>query len=604
MICSALPLTVSVYAATDDAVTQPATETPTDEESSPETTVVTEQAEPIKPTEQPEPTKPTEQPETTEPTEEPSTAPTETESTEPTTVFTEPTSTQPTKPVKITPKPVKNLKVISVTTSAVKLKWNASADATKYIIYRAAEKSNGKYGDYKKYKTLSKSQKTFKDKGLSAGRAYKYKIYAYRIKDGYTTHSKGTAVAALTKLDAVKKIVLKNKNVDSITVKWTAVKNAGKYIIYRSDEKSNGTYGAYKAIKTVKNDVKTYLDTKLAAGRIYKYKIIAQRKKSGITVQSKGTAIKGMTALKTPNKFVLKKVTSTAIKVAWSKVGMANRYELYRDGVKITTTDSTSYSDYNISTGQNYTYKVRALRVYKGKNHYGGFISLTAATAVNNVGGITVKSYNRHGLFTWQEISGASGYDVYVKNAKGKWIYKGNTTIGAYLTGRLKLGKTYKYAFKAYKLVGGTKIYSKAKTAKVRVSDGAYGRTVSGTWVEVCTETQTMTMYVNNKAYITTPVVTGNYGPQGTTHGYHNVISRKSPARLRGSYNGHSWDVNVSYWLGFTSDGQGIHDATWRGAFGGNIYKGNGSNGCVNTPISAVSKIYAKAYLGMPVIVY
>ena len=595
IICSALPLAISASAATDE--TQPVTDTATTE-SEPES----EQVETTEPTE--ESTELTEA-EATEPTEEESTAPTETEITEPTSAPTEPTTAQPTNPPAITPQPVTNLTVSATNTSEVRIKWTASADATKYVIHRAAEKSDGTFGDYQNYRTINgKSANTFKDTGLTAGKAYKYKVYAYRVADGHTTHSSGVVVTALTKLNAVSKVTLKDKSFDSMTVSWTKVKNAGKYIIYRSVEKANGSFSAYKEIKTVKQNVKSYFDTNLKAGRIYKYKIVAKRTKSKITVLSKGTATKGMTALKTPKKFVLKKVTTTAIGMAWSKVGMADRYELYRNGKKIATISKTSYTDSKISTGQSYTYKVRGVRVYNSKNYYGDFISLEAETAISNVGGIAVKSYNRHGLFTWKEVTGASGYDVYVQNAKGKWVYKGTTTVSAYLTGRLKLGKTYKYSFKAYKLVGGTKLYSKARKAKVRVGDSAFGKTPSGTWVEVCTETQSMTMYVNNKAYVTTPVVTGHYGPQGTTHGYHHVISKKTPARLRGSYNGHSWDVNVKYWLGFTSDGQGIHDATWRGSFGGNIYKTNGSNGCVNTPMSAVSKIFSKAYMGMPVIVY
>ncbi|MCH5299344.1 MAG: fibronectin type III domain-containing protein [Ruminococcus sp.] len=595
IICSTLPIAISASAATDE--TQPAAETATTE-TEPET----EQVDTTEPME--ESTFLTE-PEIIEPTEEQSTTPTETETAELPSSPTEPTTAQPTNPPQVTPKPVTNLTVSAANTSEVRIKWTPSADATKYIIYRAAEKSDGTYGDYKKYKTINdKSADTFKDTGLTAGKAYKYKVYAYRVADGYTTHSSAATVTALTKLNPTSKVTLKDKSYDSMTVSWTKVKNAGKYIIYRSVEKDNGSFTAYKAIKTVKNNVKSYFDTNLKAGRIYKYKIVAKRTKSKITVQSKGKATKGMTALKTPKKFALKKVTTTAIGMAWSKVGRADRYELYRNGKKINTINKTSYTDSKISTGQKYTYKVRAVRIYNGKSYYGDFVSLEAETAISNVGGITVKSYNCHGLFTWKEVAGASGYDVYVQNAKGKWVYKGTSTVSAYLTGRLKLGKTYKYAFKAYKLVGGTKLYSKAKKAKVRVTDGAFGKTVSGTWVEVCTETQSMTMYVNNKVYITTPVVTGQYGPQGTTHGYHHVISKKTPARLRGSYNGHSWDVNVKYWLGFTSDGQGIHDATWRGAFGGNIYKTNGSNGCVNTPMTAVTKIYNKSYMGMPIIVY
>lgn len=588
IIGQALPLAISASAATDEQQAETTAQTVAEE--------VTEPSE--------EATEPTEA-ETTEPTEDETTTPTESESTEPTTAPTEPTTEQPTDPPKIKPLPVTDLTVKSVTTNSVKLKWKAGKYATKYVIYRAAEKSDGTFKKLKEYATIDKkSIKNFKDTELVPGKAYKYKIFSYREKDGYTTHSNGVVVIALTKLEPVSSLVLKEKKIDSMVVTWTNVKNAGKYIIYRAGEKKNGTYSNYKQIKTVKQGEKSYFDTKLKSGRIYKYKIIAQRTKKNITVQSKAKSTIGMTALNAPNKFVLKKVTATTVSVAWSKVGMADRYELYRNGTKIATTESKTYTDKNIASGQSYTYKVRAVRVYNGKSYNSEYLTLTATTAVANVGGITVKSYNRHGLFTWSEISGASGYDVYVKNSKGKWLYKGNTTVGAYLTGRLKLNKTYTYAFKAYKLVGSTKVYSKAKTANVRVSDGAYGKTVSGTWVEVCTETQSMTMYVNNEVYVTTPVVTGQYGPQGTTHGFHYVTSRKSPARLRGSYNGHSWDVNVKYWLGFTSDGQGIHDATWRYSFGGNIYKTNGSNGCVNTPMSAVSKIYDKAYIGMPIIVY
>ena len=52
------------------------------------------------------------------------------------------------------------------------------------------------------------------------------------------------------------------------------------------------------------------------------------------------------------------------------------------------------------------------------------------------------------------------------------------------------------------------------------------------------------------------------------------------------------------------SGGCGIHDASWRSSFGGNIYTYNGSHGCVNTPYSAVKKIYNNTTYGTPVIVH
>ncbi len=48
----------------------------------------------------------------------------------------------------------------------------------------------------------------------------------------------------------------------------------------------------------------------------------------------------------------------------------------------------------------------------------------------------------------------------------------------------------------------------------------------------------------------------------------------------------------------------GMHDATWRGSFGGSIYKTNGSHGCINLPRAAAKTIYENIEKGMPVLCY
>ena len=48
----------------------------------------------------------------------------------------------------------------------------------------------------------------------------------------------------------------------------------------------------------------------------------------------------------------------------------------------------------------------------------------------------------------------------------------------------------------------------------------------------------------------------------------------------------------------------GLHDASWRSRFGGNIYTYNGSHGCVNMPRSEVSKLYNMVEIGTPVYVH
>ena len=48
----------------------------------------------------------------------------------------------------------------------------------------------------------------------------------------------------------------------------------------------------------------------------------------------------------------------------------------------------------------------------------------------------------------------------------------------------------------------------------------------------------------------------------------------------------------------------GIHDATWRKEFGGEIYKTNGSHGCINTPLEIMTELYDLVEIGTPVIMF
>lgn len=56
--------------------------------------------------------------------------------------------------------------------------------------------------------------------------------------------------------------------------------------------------------------------------------------------------------------------------------------------------------------------------------------------------------------------------------------------------------------------------------------------------------------------------------------------------------------------MAFSWDGCGIHDSTWRSNYGGDIWRSNGSHGCVNTPYQNVEIIYNNIDYKTPVVVY
>ena len=50
--------------------------------------------------------------------------------------------------------------------------------------------------------------------------------------------------------------------------------------------------------------------------------------------------------------------------------------------------------------------------------------------------------------------------------------------------------------------------------------------------------------------------------------------------------------------------GVGMHDASWRSKFGGNIFYSSGSHGCINLPTASAKTIYETISSGYAVIVY
>ena len=109
-----------------------------------------------------------------------------------------------------------------------------------------------------------------------------------------------------------------------------------------------------------------------------------------------------------------------------------------------------------------------------------------------------------------------------------------------------------------------------------------------------------MWFYKDGKLVVETDVVTGNERKKwGTDLGVFKVNYKQRNTRLKGP----GYNVKVKYWIPYNK-GEGLHDASWRGTFGGQIYKKNGSHGCVNTPTAAMAIIFEQLNKGDTVVVY
>ncbi len=123
----------------------------------------------------------------------------------------------------------------------------------------------------------------------------------------------------------------------------------------------------------------------------------------------------------------------------------------------------------------------------------------------------------------------------------------------------------------------------------------------TGTYVDVDITNQTMTLFVNNFPMLQSPCVTGTpKNNRSTPTGAFYILEKIPGKRLKGD----TWDVWVDRWMKFTKGAVGLHDASWRKKFGGNIYMSNGSHGCVNLPKDVAYTLYDMVTVGTPVIVH
>lgn len=102
-------------------------------------------------------------------------------------------------------------------------------------------------------------------------------------------------------------------------------------------------------------------------------------------------------------------------------------------------------------------------------------------------------------------------------------------------------------------------------------------------------------------------VVTGGPGagratPTGvwdlnSNNGRTTLVGRKADGSV-------DYETPVSYWMPFVRQSIGLHDANWRGSFGGSIYTYSGSHGCVNLPVSKAKELHSLIEVGDVVITH
>lgn len=322
------------------------------------------------------------------------------------------------------------------------------------------------------------SKVNIKENTVNTSKEGAYKI-VYEVKDSdgnIVTKEIKVTVTKIVKLEVVSNVETKSKSYSSNNITWSKVDNADGYEVYRATSKG-GTYSLKKTIAS--RYTLNYTNTGLTTGKAYYYKVRAYKVVNGkkiygyfSNVVSSSPKLSSTTAKASSSSYSSNKVT-------WSSVLGARGYQVYRATSKngtyslnktVTSGNSLSYTNTGLTTGKTYYYKVRAYRVVDGKKVYSNYSNIVSSSPKLSIPSITLSAGVKKAYVKWAKVSGASGYQVYRATSKNgtyslkKTVNNGLTT--SYTNSSLTKGKTYYYKLRAYRTVGGKKVYSSYSSVK------------------------------------------------------------------------------------------------------------------------------------------
>ena len=361
---------------------------------------------------------------TTEPsTEEPTTEPSTEETTEPSIEET----TEPDVPEIIVPEKVVVTSVES-TKNGVVIKWNDvlsfldedSSKANGYFVYRKTEGTG-----WKKISDV-KNALEYTDGKVQYGSTYYYTVKAYYYtldselingpynKDGYKIE-----VSNVTKPVLYRTELYGSKYVQ---ITWGKTTGATKYALYRATA-PDGKYS-----KIYVGTSRKYVDRNVSPGNTYYYKLKAYTDSKG-SAASEYISFKMLPAVPQFNKNVT--VNATAVKLKWKASQGADGYVLYRKAKNtvswkriktIRSGNTLTYTNKGLEAGKTYYYLIKAYYIDVDGNNYTGNSTIVVRTlsAPATVKVSTSKTTHVNTI-KWSKVSGAHGYQIYVKVKGTSW---------------------------------------------------------------------------------------------------------------------------------------------------------------------------------------
>ncbi len=232
------------------------------------------------------------------------------------------------------------------TQNGVKVTWKSVAAAQEYFVYRKL--SGGKWS-----KVGTTDSTNFTDKSAKSGYKYLYTVRACsdNAKSGYDVYGVSTYYISAPAVSVSNKL-------NSTQLKWSSVKGAKGYYVYRKQAKN----GKWERIAKISST--SYTDKNVKSGGSYYYTVRGYNGASSGAYLINGVATKYL-SIPTLNSAVSR---ANGVIVSYNKVAGATGYVIYRktgnsSWKKLATVNGNNtlkYVDATAEKGKTYTYTVRA----------------------------------------------------------------------------------------------------------------------------------------------------------------------------------------------------------------------------------------------------
>ena len=341
------------------------------------------------------------------------------------------------------PLPAPDMTLTNANNGKPTITWTAVDKAEQYEVYRSSDGIN--------YSVIYQSSGlTYTDNSAAAGSTYYYKVRAKNANS--TGHFCDAASIASLAAPTAPSLTLTTDRSGKPVLKWTSVKDATAYEVFRS---TTGAAGSFSIVR--RTSYLTWTDTNTEMDKTYYY-VVRAKNGSLCGKFSPAQSVKCPIVLSVPSMTLdLNKSTGKPV-ISWTSVPFATQYEIYRSATGadksyriIRRTALLNYTDTTAASGTTYYYVVRAMRGTGSGAIYSRFCKAQSTLPAVPTMTLQVDDTTGKPVISWSKTANASQYEIYRSTTGADKSYRiiRRTALLNYTDTTAASGTTYYYVVRA-----------------------------------------------------------------------------------------------------------------------------------------------------------